>query len=74
MIDLSKNWTGEDVRHLCEKHGLSQNRLSAMLSLRVMTINSWMTDKVVPSRIASIALNYIAHDLAGELQLRKKKG
>lgn len=67
MIDLSKNWNADDVRNLCEKHGLSQHKLASMLDLRVMTINNWITGKVQPSRIASIALTYIAHDLAGEL-------
>jgi DNA-binding transcriptional regulator YiaG len=73
MLDLSKNWNADDVRRLCEVHELSQHKLAALLDLRVMTINNWITGKVQPSRIASIALTYIAHDLTGELTLKKKR-
>ena len=73
MIDLSKDWTGEEVQKLCDQHGLSQRKLAAMLGLRVMSINNWITGKVEPSRIASIALTYIALDLAGELMVKRRK-
>lgn len=73
MIDLSKDWTGAEVQELCDRCEMSQRKLASMLGLRVMTINNWVTGKVQPSRIASIALTYIAHDLAGELILRRKK-
>jgi len=73
MIDLSKNWTGAEVHKLCEDYATSQRGLAALLGLRVMTINNWITGKVEPSRIASIALTYIALDLAGELVVKKRK-
>lgn len=73
ILYLSKNWTADNVRNLCEEHGLSQHRLASILDLQVTTINNWITGKVVLSRIAPIALNYIAYDLAGELILKKKR-
>jgi DNA-binding transcriptional regulator YiaG len=73
MIDLTKGWTGDDVQQLCDQHGLSQRKLASMLGLRPSTVNDWATGKSAPSRLASIALTYVALDLAGELFVRKKK-
>ncbi len=73
MVDVTKDWTGAEVQDLLTEFGLSQRGLARMLNLRVMTVNDWITEKAVPSRIASIALTYIALDLAGRMVIRKKK-
>ncbi len=42
-----------------------------MLGIEPMTVSKWVNDRVTPSRITSVALTYLALDLAGKLKLRK---
>jgi transcriptional regulator with XRE-family HTH domain len=71
MIDISHNWTATDIRQLLETHGLHQRELARMLGIEPMTVSKWVNDRVTPSRITSVALTYLALDLAGKLKLRK---
>lgn len=69
MIDLSKDWTAEDVRKLIEERGINQQRLAVILGVRVATVSDWARGVVTPSRLASVALTYLDKDLAGELKI-----
>ncbi|HVZ38337.1 MAG TPA: helix-turn-helix domain-containing protein [Candidatus Kapabacteria bacterium] len=73
MIDLSHDWTGEDVKHLCEKHGILQRELAGILGVRLATVSDWVRGAARPSRLASVALTYLSKDLGGEVGARKKR-
>lgn len=73
MIDVSKIWTGDDIKTFLEERRITQKELAQLLGVRFATISDWVRGAVAPSRLASIALTYIAHDLEGELILRKKR-
>jgi DNA-binding transcriptional regulator YiaG len=69
MIDLSKDWTGDDIKRMLEERGINQQRLAELLGVRVATVSDWVRGTVVPSRLASVALTYLDKDLAGQLKV-----
>ena len=71
MIDISKDWTASDIQQLLETHGLNQRSLARLMHIEPRTVNRWVKGHITPSRITSVALTYLALDLAGKLKLRK---
>ena len=70
MIDLTKDWTGSDVKKMIEEHGITQQQLASILGVRIATVSDWARGVVTPSRLASVALTYLDKDLAGQLKIR----
>ncbi len=73
MLDQTKDWTGDDVRRLCDQHGIGQVDLARLLRVREATVSDWIRGKAAPSNLASVALTYIEKDLARELVIRSRR-
>lgn len=74
MIDLTRQWTGEDIKRLCEARGMRQIALAKMLGVREATISDWARGVVRIPRMACIALSFLELYLAGELEVNRKRG
>lgn len=68
--DLSKDWTGDDVKRMVEKHGITQQHLAELLGIRIATVSDWARGAATPSRLASVALTYLDLDLGGRIKVK----
>lgn len=73
MIDLSREWTGADVRRMCQECGITQTRLTNLIGIRIATVSDWVRGVSRPSRTACVALTYLEKDLKGELKVRTRR-
>jgi DNA-binding transcriptional regulator YiaG len=72
MIDLTREWTGPEIRKMCEECGITQTELAHILGVRIATVSDWIRGVVKPPRTACVALTYLEKDLKGELKPRKQ--
>lgn len=68
--DLSRNWTGDDVKRMVEKHGITQQHLAEVLGIRIATVSDWVRGAATPSRLASVVLTYLDLDLGGKMRIK----
>ena len=59
MIDLNRQWTGDDIRQLCRRRGWRQYQLAEVLGIRRATVSDWVRGAVGIPRMASVALTLL---------------